>query len=85
MGTPLNISIWVLVVLGWTLIFALHIVGAHATFLPGWFTGTALYFPLNLVTTVAELYFGFLVGASSNRSERNLEATLGRIRNRLRL
>jgi hypothetical protein len=31
------------------------------------------------VTTVAELYIGFLVGASSNRSERNLEATLGRI------
>jgi len=32
-----------------------------------------------LVTTVAELYIGFLVGASSNRSERNLEATLARI------
>jgi hypothetical protein len=28
---------------------------------------------------VAELYIGFLVGASSNRSERNLEATLARI------
>jgi hypothetical protein len=34
---------------------------------------------LNLVTTVAELFIGFLVGAASNRSERNLEATLGRI------
>jgi hypothetical protein len=31
------------------------------------------------VTTVAELYIGFLVGASSNRSERNLEATLARL------
>jgi hypothetical protein len=31
------------------------------------------------VTTVAELYIGFLVGASSNRSERNLEATLASI------
>jgi hypothetical protein len=28
---------------------------------------------------VAELYIGFLVGASSNRSERNLEMTLARI------
>ena len=36
-------------------------------------------FPLNLITTVAELFIGFLVGAASNRSERNLEATLGRI------
>ena len=31
------------------------------------------------MTTIAELYIGFLVGASSNRSERNLEATLARI------
>ena len=29
--------------------------------------------------TVAELYLGFLVGASANRSQRNLEATLARI------
>jgi hypothetical protein len=28
---------------------------------------------------VAELYIGFLVGASSNRSERNLEDTLAQI------
>ncbi len=51
----------------------------NATFLPRWFTGTAFNFPLNLVTTVAELYIGFLVGASSNRSERNLEETLGHL------
>ena len=44
-----------------------------------WFTSTGFNFPLNLVTTVAELYIGFLVGASSNRSERNLEATLASI------
>lgn len=31
------------------------------------------------MTTVAELYIGFLVGASSNRSERNLEATFARL------
>jgi low affinity Fe/Cu permease len=79
MGTPLNIGIWIVIVVGWTLLFALHIVNARGTFLPTWFTSTGYNFPLNLVTTVAELYIGFLVGASSNRSERNLEATLARI------
>lgn len=79
MGTPLNIGIWIVLVVGWTLLFALHIVDASGSFLPAWFTSTGYNFPLNLVTTVAELYIGFLVGASSNRSERNLEATLGRI------
>ncbi len=79
MGTPLNIGIWIVIVVGWTLLFAVHIVNAKGTFLPLWFTSTGYNFPLNLVTTVAELYIGFLVGASSNRSERNLEATLARI------
>ena len=79
MGTPLNIGIWIVIVVGWTLMFAVHLVNAKGTFLPAWFTSTGYNFPLNLVTTVAELYIGFLVGASSNRSERNLEATLGRI------
>jgi hypothetical protein len=36
--------------------------------------------PLDLATTVAELFIGFLVAAASNRSERNLETTLDRIR-----
>ena len=79
MGTPLNIGIWIILVVGWTLLFALHIVNPNGMFLPAWFTSTGYNFPLNLVTTVAELYIGFLVGASSNRSERNLEATLGSI------
>lgn len=79
MGTPLNIGIWIVIVVGWTLIFGLHLVNANGTFLPAWFTSTGFNFPLNLVTTVAELYIGFLVGASSNRSERNLETTLARI------
>lgn len=77
MGTPTNIAIWIVLVLGWTLLFAFG--GekiASGTWLPVWFTSTGFNFPLNLVTTVAELYIGFLVGASSNRSERNLEATL---------
>ena len=81
MGTPLNIFIWVVLVVGWVLIFALdHAKSVQSgSFMPGWFTSTGFNFPLNLVTTVAELYIGFLVGASSNRSERNLEATLGRL------
>jgi low affinity Fe/Cu permease len=81
MGTPLNIAIWIVLVLGWTLLFALSSSKSiqGGTFLPAWFTSTGYNFPLNLVTTVAELYIGFLVGASSNRSERNLEETLDQI------
>jgi low affinity Fe/Cu permease len=79
MGRPTNIIVWLVLVGGWTIVFATHIVSANANFLPGWFTGTAFNFPLNLVTTVAELFIGFLVAAASNRSERNLELTLAAI------
>src|ERR1700691_6270765 len=79
MGRPTNIMIWLVLVGGWTLLFATHIVNANANFLPGWFTGTAFNFPLNLITTVAELFIGFLVAAAANRSERNLELTLAAI------
>jgi low affinity Fe/Cu permease len=80
MGRPANIVIWLVAVIAWTLTFALggsHI--ASGDWLPAWFTSQGFNFPLNLVTTVAELFIGFLVGAASNRSERNLETTLGRI------
>jgi low affinity Fe/Cu permease len=80
MGRPANIMIWLVAVVAWTVIFAVggsHI--ASGTWLPAWFTSQGFNFPLNLVTTVAELFIGFLVGAASNRSERNLEATLARI------
>ncbi len=76
MGTPTNIVIWILAVGTWIALgpyFATH------SFLPGWFTSNGFNFPLNTVTTIAELYIGFLVGASSNRSERNLERTLAKI------
>jgi low affinity Fe/Cu permease len=79
MGRPANIMIWLVLVGGWTLLFAAHVVSSNANFLPGWFTGTAFNFPLNLVTTVAELFIGFLVAAAANRSERNLELTLAAI------
>ena len=76
MGRPANIMIWLVLVGGWTCLFATHLVSASADFLPAWFTGTAFNFPMNLVTTVAELFIGFLVAAAANRSERNLELTL---------
>jgi low affinity Fe/Cu permease len=80
MGRPTNIMIWLIAVVAWTAVFALggsHI--ASGTWLPAWFTSQGFNFPLNLVTTVAELFIGFLVAAASNRSERNLEMTLARI------
>jgi low affinity Fe/Cu permease len=80
MGRPANIVIWLVAVIAWTLTFAIG--GSHISsgdWLPAWFTSQGFNFPLNLVTTVAELFIGFLVGAASNRSERNLEVTLGRI------
>ena len=80
MGRPANIVIWLIAVVAWTVTFAIG--GAHISsgaWLPAWFTSQGFNFPLNLVTTVAELFIGFLVGAASNRSERNLEATLARI------
>jgi cell shape-determining protein MreC len=81
MGTPANIAIWIVLVVGWVLLFALSKSRSvqDGSFMPAWFTSTGFNFPLNLVTTVAELYIGFLVGASSNRSERNLERTLARM------
>lgn len=79
MGRPKNIIVWLVLVAGWTLLFALHLVNPAGTFLPAWFTSEGYNFPLNLVTTVAELFIGFLVAAASNRSERNLEATLAGI------
>ncbi|HXY43486.1 MAG TPA: hypothetical protein VEH29_04810, partial [Acidimicrobiales bacterium] len=80
MGRPKNIIVWAILVLGWTFLFAFgghHL--ASGSFLPAWFTSQGYNFPLNLITTVAELFIGFLIGAASNRSERNLEDTLARL------
>lgn len=71
MGTPRNIIFWIIAVVGWVLLFA---VGGHkiasGTWLPGWFKSTGFNFPLNLVTTIAQLFIGFLVGSAANRTER---------------
>ena len=76
MGTPTNIIIWLILVITW---ICLGPYFAHHTFLPNWFTSNGFNFPLNTVTTIAELYIGFLVGASSNRSERHLQNTLTKL------
>jgi len=83
MGEPPNIIFWLILVVGWTLLFALKIVNANANFLPGWFTGTTYNFPLNLLTTVAELFIGFLVAAAANRAQRVLTTIIDGIRTML--
>jgi len=81
MGRPANIAFWFIAVIAWTLIFALggrHL--ASGTWLPGWFTSTGYNFPLNLITTVAELFIGFLVAAAANRAQDALTVLLAHIR-----
>ncbi len=73
MGTPTNIFFWILAVVVW---FALGMTQQQlfisGGFLPEWFTSNAWNFPLNTITTLAELYIGFLVAAAANRAERDL-------------
>lgn len=80
MGQPPNIIFWLVLVLGWTVLFASKVVSPNANFLPSWFTGTAYNFPLNLITTVAELFIGFLVAAAANRAQRVLTVIIDGIR-----
>jgi len=70
MGRPTNIIFWFILVMIWTCIFAFggpHLAGG--TWLPKWFTSQGFNFPLNLITTVAELFIGFLVAAAANRAQ----------------
>jgi low affinity Fe/Cu permease len=81
MGKPTNIVFWFVLVTAWTLVFALggpHL--ASGTWLPSWFTSLGYNFPLNLVTTVAELFIGFLVAAAANREQDALTVLLAHIR-----
>jgi hypothetical protein len=75
MGRPTNIIIWLILVLFWTVLFAAKIVPADGSFLPTWFTGQGFNFPLNLITTVAELFIGFLVAAAANGAQPSLKAS----------
>ena len=81
MGRPANIGFWFVLIVIWTLIFALG--GRHfasGVWLPAWFTSQGYNFPLNLITTVAELFIGFLVAAAANRTQDALTALLAQIR-----
>jgi low affinity Fe/Cu permease len=80
MGRPANISFWFVAVMAWTLMFVLSKQLDKGTFLPSWFTSQGYNFPLNLVTTVAELFIGFLVAAAANRSQAALTILLDHIR-----
>ena len=84
MGTPTNIFFWLLAVAIW------FILGStrpdwftQGSFLPSWFTSTAWNFPLNTITTLAELYIGFLVAAATNRAERELRKLIEGMKNNL--
>lgn len=70
MGTPANIAAWILAVMVWIALFATGALTERTNLLPAWFTSNAFNFPLNTVTTLAELYIGFLVAAAANRNER---------------
>jgi len=81
MGRPTNIAFWFVLVVVWTLVFAVggrHL--ASGAWLPHWFTSTGYNFPLNLITTVAELFIGFLVAAAANRAQDALTVLLAHIR-----
>jgi low affinity Fe/Cu permease len=80
MGRPVNIAFWFVLIVAWTLVFALG--GpklSSGTWLPSWFTSQGFNFPLNLITTVAELFIGFLVATASNRAQNALTALLDKI------
>jgi low affinity Fe/Cu permease len=80
MGRPLNIAFWFVLIAAWTLIFALGGPSlSSGTWLPSWFTSQGYNFPLNLITTVAELFIGFLVATAANRAQNALTALLDKI------
>ncbi len=71
MGSPINITVWVVLVAAWFVLFAINPGLQKSNFLPSWFTSNAFNFPLNSITTLAELYIGFLIVAAANRVERH--------------
>lgn len=77
MGTPTNILFWILAVVIWFVLGVLRPgLFSEGRFLPSWFTSSAWNFPLNTITTLAELYIGFLVAAATNRAERELKKVI---------
>ncbi len=81
MGTPTNIIFWILAVAVWFILGATkQELFLKGKLLPEWFTSNQWNFPLNTITTLAELYIGFLVAAAANRSERELRKIIEKIK-----
>ena len=84
MGTPTNIIFWILAVAVWFILgLTQQKLFIEAKFLPAWFTSNSWNFPLNTITTLAELYIGFLVAAATNRAERELRKIITGIKDTL--
>lgn len=70
MGTPINICLWMLATIAWFALFAFNPDMQNKSFMPSWFTSNEFNFPLNTITTLAELFIGFLIAAAANRVEK---------------
>jgi low affinity Fe/Cu permease len=80
MGRPLNISFWFIFVVVWFCVFAFG--GPKldtGSWMPAWFTSLGFNLPLNLITTLAELFIGFLVATAANRAQNALTELLDKI------
>ena len=73
MGRPGNIGFWLFLTIAY---IALGPYFAGHQVLPDWFISNNFNFPLNTVTTLLELFIGFLLAAASNRAQRKLEQVL---------
>lgn len=62
-----NFVFWVVLTTLWV---ALGPVIAQHNFMPEWFTSTSFNFPLNTITTLAELFIGFLLGVNAVRIQK---------------
>jgi low affinity Fe/Cu permease len=84
MGRPPNIIFWFILITIWTCIFAFGGPKLESgSWLPSWFTSQGFNFPLNLITTVAELFIGFLVAAAANRAQEALTTLILHIKQAL--
>ena len=81
MGRPTNIIFWFIAVLAWVFVFAFGAPPRERQLVAALVTSTGFNFPLDLgITTVAELFIGFLVAAAASRDQTALSALLGHIR-----
>jgi hypothetical protein len=82
MGSPLNIALWAAATIAWIMAFVINPDLQNSNFLPSWFTSNSFNFPLNSISTLAELFIGFLIAAAANRVEKrnyDLHQTMARM------